>query len=360
MKPVLEGFSRETFNSGIKMSQTKRPNRKKRLTLAEIALQAGVSRQVVSAVINPGRKSNIRFSPETYERVMRIVEASNWRPNRTAINLANRRHGNIGLLVQNFGKIPEGVLEVMIRFAHDFSQVVVIDSFPEESIELPLFLREDFVDAVVLFDDIDTKLLKKFDDAGIPLVRVNTNVRDEAGCITFDEEDAMEKAADHFVALGRKRTMLFHGNTTDYWTTARIDGLRQAASVHGMEEPVFLGVENYYNPFFEKQVKNHITETLQRYPDIDSAILLRDRMAPLFYSLMETLGKRIPEDMAVVAMHNTGVAHLMKPRLSTLHMHPVDIGEYIIQVVNAGIDNTKEFEEPLPVPYDLLVEESSK
>ncbi len=343
------------------MAAARRRNRKKRITLAEIAARTGVSRQVVAAVLNPERKSNIRFSDHTRRRVLKAVERSNWRPNRTASALANRRHRTIGILVDNFGTIPAAVLPAMMERARVFGQVITLDSLHRTDRALPLFVREDSVDAIVVFEDIPAPLNERIDELRIPCVQVNTNTRDLPGCVTFDEEGAMRKAAAHFAESGRYRTLLFHADRTNgYWVQARIDGLTQAAGDVGMREPYLVQFDGHpYNPAYYRENVESIKQTLRSHRRIDSVILMQDRMAPMFYQAAEELGKRIPDDMAVVAMHNTGVAQVVSPPLSTLHMHPDELGHYVVEVANAGIDGDDEYRSPAAITYDLMVWASS-
>lgn len=335
--------------------------RRTHITLAEIAAEAGVTRQVVSAVLKPEQKSTIRFSDDTRTRVLEIAARTNWRPNRTAKVLAGRRHGTIGVMVDQFGKIPHQVVPAMMSRARHFGQLLMLDSPHPRDGQLPLFVREDSVDAIVVFENIPFEVKQRIDELRIPCVQVNTSVRDQPGCITFDEEGAMRKAAMHFARSGRYRTLLFHGNpASGYWVQARIDGLTAAAADVGMREPYLVQFDGHpYNPAYYRKNVDWITETLRQHKRIDSVILLEDRMAPMFYQAAEELGKSIPEDMAVVAMHNNGVAQVMSPPLTTLHMQPDELGHYVIDIANAGIDGEDEYRSPSAMTYDLMEWRSS-
>jgi LacI family transcriptional regulator len=336
-------------------------DRRRHTTLAEIAAKVGVSRQVVAAVLNPERVSSVRFSEETRGRVLAAVEASSWRPNRTAKSLASRRHAMLGILVGNFGNIPNHVLPRMMERARRFGQVLTLDKLGTGREDAPLFVREDSVDAIVVFEDMPEALRLHIDRFEIPCVQVNTNSRDLPGCITFDEEGAMRKAAVHFAQTGRYRTLLFHGEQgSGYWVQARIDGLTRAAANVGMREPYFVQFESrLYNPAYYRKHVEAIKRVLREHPRIDSVILPQDLLSPMFYNAAEESGKRIPEDIAVIAMHSTGVARIMSPPVTTLHMHPDELGYYIVDVANAGIDGDDEYRSPDLMTYDLSVWGSS-
>jgi LacI family transcriptional regulator len=333
-----------------------------RLTLAQIAAQTGVSRQVVAAVLDPDRQTTIRFSEETRQRVLSAVQQTNWRPNRTARLLARKRHGSLGILLDQFGTIPHNVLPFMMDRARAHGQVLTLDTMGCRQERLPLFVREDSVDAIIVFEDLPGHISARIDELGIPCVHVNTSQRTGPGCITFDEEGAMRQAADHFAKSGCYRTLLFHGEpASGYWVRARTDGLTAAACAVGMREPYLVQFDShlfshaYYMSHVEK-----IRTALRDHPRIDSVVLLQDRMAPMFYLAAESLGKRIPHDIAVVALHDNGIAPLVSPRLSVLKMNPDDLGFHIIDTANAGIAGEKAYRSPAAVQYDLRIGESSE
>ncbi len=334
---------------------------RERMTLAEIAGIAGVSRQVVAAVLDPRRRSNVRFSDETRERVLAVVNRTSWRPNRTAKLLARQRHGALGILVEQFGTIPHNVLPFMMARARANNQVLSLDTMRGGEEDLPLFVREDSVDAIVVFEDLPHEVKTHIDQLGIPCVQVNTATREGSGCITFDEEGAMRKAAEHFAQSGCYRTLLFHGDPrSGYWVQARIEGLTRASTAVGMREPYLVQFDSkVFSPAYYMDHVEMIKKALREHRRIDSVVLLQDRMAPMFYLAAEQLGKRVPHDLAVVALHDNGISPIVSPRLSILKMNPDELGYYIVDIANAGIAGEPAYRTPLAMQYDLVVGESS-
>src|SRR3954454_3347537 len=64
-------------------------------TLSEVAQKAGVGNTTVSRVINGGE----RVSPETLERVQKVIAALGYRPNQAARVLKGHRTRTIGMIV---------------------------------------------------------------------------------------------------------------------------------------------------------------------------------------------------------------------------------------------------------------------
>lgn len=78
---------------------TNKPNKKfaKRVTQLTVAQIAGVSTAVVSAVLNPNAKGEIRVGRETAERVRAVVKQLGYTPNPIAQSLAKGRSNILGV-----------------------------------------------------------------------------------------------------------------------------------------------------------------------------------------------------------------------------------------------------------------------
>ncbi|PSW16470.1 transcriptional regulator [Photobacterium rosenbergii] len=79
--------------------------KRKRITIADIAKLAGVSKTTASMVLN-GRASTFRIKDETRERVLAVAKEQNYSPNVHAKSLQAKRSDAIGLVIPdltNFG-----------------------------------------------------------------------------------------------------------------------------------------------------------------------------------------------------------------------------------------------------------------
>ena len=70
----------------------------KRVTIKDIAEQAGVSKATASLVLN-GRGKELRVAQETRERVLSIARKHHYQPSIHARSLRNNRSHTIGLVV---------------------------------------------------------------------------------------------------------------------------------------------------------------------------------------------------------------------------------------------------------------------
>ena len=309
----------------------------KRLTLTEIAALSGVSRQVVSAVVNPDRCGTVRYSKQTSERVQAIVGRTGFRLNRTARNLVRNRHGCLGILIREYGLVWGDTLRHILAAAHDNGQVVVLDYLPDNPAEMPSIVKEDAVDGILLFEDIDGGVLAAVDRLGVPCVRINTNARTVPGAITFDELGAMRMAVDHFVARGRRTLAICVGSGGHYSQRLRKKGFQLAARAAGLAPVSTVFLDRSPAATQPRQQEYELERLLTKRPDIDAVVLTQDRMAPHFYRCAARLGRRIPGDIAVIGVNNSPVAQAVTPELTSLYVKSEEVGTRAVQMLNDQI-----------------------
>ena len=345
----------------MKEKQGNQPIRPYRVTLSEIAREAGVSRQVVSAILGLSPGGNVRFGAQTRERVVEIARQRGFRPNRTAIHLVKKCHGALGILVRHFGSANEHILRCMLYEAHRRGQVFVLDVSSPEDGTLPLVLREDSVDGIVAFEDVEVRIQKEITRLGIPCVRINTNVRNLPGCVAYDEAGAMRLAVRHFVERKRGRLAILAGRSTHYSTRARVRNYMKAAQEHGLAQPrSHTFVADRHTGLGAPEAFAELLEWLSANRDIDALLATVDGMAPLFYRAAARLGLRIPDDIAVIGVNNSQIALGVYPALTSLHVDPKQVGKKAITILNQLIEGSETSSRPTAkIPYHLIVREST-
>jgi len=331
------------------------------MTLSKIAELAGVSRQVVSAVLGVSGGGSVRYSPDTAGKVMEIVRKTGFRPNRTAMNLVKKRHGAIGVLVRVFGHIQERAFHAMLSNAHKHGQVLILDVLEGSDEDLPVFLREDLVDGLVVFEDIDKRFEDEITRLAIPCVRVNTNVRTLPGCITYDEPGGMKLAVDHLAACGRKRLGFLAGPSSHYSMRARIRGFEKACEAAGVSHARVHTLESQRGmDGADDAVADTLVGFLTAQGGLDGVVLAVDGMAPALYRAASRAGQRIPDDLAVVGVNNSQVATSVYPQLSSIFVEPREVGKETVELLNRLIAGTDAPSGPSKVPFRLTARGSSQ
>ncbi|MBN2508968.1 MAG: LacI family DNA-binding transcriptional regulator, partial [Spirochaetales bacterium] len=338
---------------------------KKSITLSDIAKESGVSRQVVSAILNPNNSGNIRYSKETCQRVIEVANKVNYRPNRAATSLVRNRHGALGMLINRTGSIPSQTLQHLLTFSKERDLIISIESYAKGDEQLPIFIREDCVDGIILFENFHQSLISRIETLKIPAVYVNNNLTSSPNAITFDEHDAMDQAAALFASRGKEKIMILlpepetFSEKQHYSIEGRRRGLQSACERRGLAPPVVINQNvQWGDPQFDAKSYAMYRGFLLAHPHINAAVLYHDSQAPAFYQAASDAGKRIPEDIAVLGVHFSANQTRLLPGLSILLIDPRELAHTIIERLEKKRSGAAGNQKPQVLKY-ILKEQGS-
>lgn len=324
------------------------------ITLREIADLSGVSQPVVSAILGKLRNPTVRFSEDTGKRVMAIAEEHGYRPNRGARCLHGKRHHTVGVLIREVGTIPRMGMTWLLRRAAEHDQMLTFEYMEPDRDETPLFLREDCVDGVIMFEDFGEELRQKIRAIGLPAIWVNSNYRTGDGCITFDEKGAMSRAADRFHGLGLQNA-LFIGRSGDHYSSAdRDQGLQDAAGKLGL---TYLGVidarSRTSQPYADHaRIAEPLAKRVAACRGTVGVVVEHPYLAVPVYDVARELGLRIPHDIAVIAIGDAPLDRLFSPGLSSLALDSRCVSEEAVDRLHRLVEKGR-VDGPLVMAYRL-------
>lgn len=297
-------------------------NAEKRVTLADVAKLAGVSKQTVSRVINDSE----HVTPETRDRVMQCIEVLGFRPSALARQLSSGRSFTLGIVsCGGFGYLASGVAHVgMVRQADkmgyalltkeltDFSPGTIrtmLDYMAERQVDGLIWAGPEMGDSHVWLNDFDPASLS------MPIVVVNAQVRGKIDTVAFDNFEAGRVATQHLISLGRKRIGHISGPMSRWVARQRVDGWRSALDEAGLSECKEFFAEGDWEPGTGGPGLHHLLELC---PKLDAVFVGSDRMALGALHEAHRVGLRIPDDIAVIGIDNAPESEFMIPPLSTM------------------------------------------
>ncbi len=340
--------------------------RKKRIVLSDVAREAGVSSATVSAVLHASKGNNSRFSETTRDKVLAAADKLGYRANRTFRNLNRKRQGVIGVALGNNALISNYTLNAMSEAAAEQDLMVI---YSHSSGETPIFIKEDAVDGLVLFGDMDADFRRNVQNYEIPVIYVNSNNSKAPGSICFDEARGMTEAVKHLAKKGRRKILFLERANTDKsphysrelrWTTigeaSRNLGLK-APVRHTLQNRLHADLRNAYGsaePLIEE-----MAEQLRSRPDVDAAILNYRILAPQFYEAARRAGKSIPEDLAVIGINPFDPIDFAWPFLTSVTLDFQRLGHMCIEQMLSLIESGPRKTKALIIPMHLVVRDSA-
>ncbi len=318
-----------------------------KITQEDVARHAGVSRGVVSYVVNNGPR---QVAPETRERVLKAIEELGYRPNKHAQRLMRDQGDSIvdrqfGLVLTDasmlrrpyYGSILAGIHRAVhahhchIRFIRFFDEL-----------RNPVLFNE-----LVHEEEISGLLLMSLDQVK-NIVCIEWEW-DELPSINFNRAEATYKATRHLIERGH-RSVLYVGQEDN-----RELGYRQACGEAGLPASV-----HYVTPRANMVHSYELAAGLLNLSPRPRAITAGcDEVAIGLMKAFTDLGVSVPEDIAIASVDNIPVAEFMTPALTTVEVPQTDLGRVAVDVL---INRLRQPDLPAAsvlLPVKLIVRESS-
>ena len=302
--------------------------RRNRVTIKQVAAEAGVSITTVSHVLNevPG----VRVSPVTRQRIHDVANRLGYVPNVLAQSLRGRRSNTIGLVGDEVittpfaGKIILGAQEVALE--HDTVLFVVSTGYQREleSREIEELLRRQ-VDGILYASMFHRRLELPRQLAAVPTVFVN------AECTTTgvpwvvpDEEAGGADAAEVLIRAGHRRLAFVNNVDEIPASEGRLRGFLKRVRSYGIPEDA-VALATCESDAAGGYVAGR--ELLSRTGRPTGVFCFNDRVAMGLYRAAGELGLRIPGDVSVVGFDNQEyVADGLAPGLTTIELPHYEMG----------------------------------
>jgi len=294
-------------------------------TLDEVARVAGVSRATASRAINGGQ----RVSARAQSAVDMAVRTLGYVPNPAARSLVTRRTDSIAVVVPEpddrvfsdpfFAGTLRGVTRVLGE--RDIQLVLLLARPGASSTRTLRYLTNRHVDgALVVSHHRDDRLAEHLADIGLPCVfggRPWTG-GDRVAYVDVDNVAGECEATELLVARGCTRIGTIAGPSDMTAAEDRVVGWRQAMAAAGLAADAI-----EHGDFTEASGEAATRLLMQRHPDLDGLVVASDLMAAGALKVLAELGRRVPDDIAVVGFDDLGVAERTTPALTTVRQ-PVD------------------------------------
>lgn len=309
-------------------------------TNADIAKAAGVSPAIVSRIVN-GDKT-LRVSAETRARVLRHIEEMDYSPNMAARSLKAASTGVIALIVHD---LTSSVYAEIIAGAHEAAtahgKAVLVGEANEIAsgqTHLEQLVAGRGVDGIILqgagtrFD----RTLERAARQGVPTVLLQAGNPARNRVVRLDDEAAGRAATEHLLSLGHTRIGYIGVADELLFSGARRRGWQSALSDAGVEAREVWSIDggNKFEPGAEA-----IRALLKHDPNLTGVVVANIASAIGVSAALQDLGKRIPEDFSLIAVHDIPLADYLRPALTVVRMPLRRLGSVAIEQVTA--DSTR-------------------
>ncbi|CAG9001344.1 MAG: HTH-type transcriptional repressor CytR [Candidatus Celerinatantimonas neptuna] len=313
--------------------------RKKKVTMKDIAVLAGVSQPTVSIVLNDS--DNVRISHDTRERVISAAKQLEYQIRRPTSH--HNKHHLIAFIVNNLAEKDPflSALKGTIERAREFEYAVAVleNSKMRES-------QQTFIDelesgnygAVIYANNTYAGIEPLNFTPSLPTVMLNCfyQTDKQVPCIIPADLSGGFQVTQHLLKQGYKRIAFIGENLSSVASQKRLDGYRQALLQNDYvpDDSLIrfchtLGNESY----------RQTQELLNLSPPPDAIFCASDLMAIGCYLAIAHAGLQIPNDIAVAGFENQSLADKLTPQLTSFHLPYYEMGKLAVDCLldrNAG------------------------
>ncbi|WP_158925646.1 LacI family DNA-binding transcriptional regulator [Acidisphaera sp. S103] len=313
-------------------------------TLAQVAAYAGVSPITVSRVV----RLPALVAVPTRQRVEAAMLALGYVPNLVAGSLASARTRSVGVLVPTvanaiFADTIQGISDALEPLGYAvFLAQSRYDPDREDKMLAALLARRP--EALIMVGSPATaagaRMLRR---ARIPVVETWDLPDDPIDAVAgFDNTKAGAVVARHFAASGRRLLGFLGGD--DPRATRRWLGFQRVALEAGLDAP--LRVVHARNAGAGVAAADGMR-------GLDAVFVANDALAIGLLSGLRHMGRRVPDDVAVIGLGDLETGRLINPALSTVRIDGETIGR-----TAAGLTISRDGPRRVDLGFELLTRET--
>ena len=342
----------------------RRRRKQKRVSAADVAAEAGVSRTTVSFVLNNTPGKNI--TEATRQRVLSAAEQLGYIPDQEARRIALARHHAIGLFICHsqyvysdafISRVVEGMSQAVNR--HRVRLVIHPVTLYEESyLELA---KKDEVDGIVLINaHDDDPALADVVEAGFPAVAMDHLPDLPLDQVYVDNRGAAKEMVEYLIELGHRSIgAITHASTVFAASRMRLNGYFDALADAGLtarEEWIA------YGDFAEHSGYEGMSRILESHPRPTAVFAGNDVVAYGAMRAAADAGLHVPNDISVVGYDDDYLSRYLNPPLTTMALPASGMGSAAVSLLLRRIMDDEGEEEPSKVvlPCQIAVRSSVK
>lgn len=309
------------------------------VTLAEVALHAGVSASTVSYVLS-GKRS---ISAITRQRVHASIEQLGYQPHAGARALASSRSHIIALMVPLRTDIYVPVMmEIAVAVAttaraHGYD--VLLLTGEEGTAAMRRVTGSGLAEAVILMDiQLDDERLPPLRAGGQPAVLLGLPA-DPAGlsCVDLDFTAAGALCVDHLADLGHREVAVIGESPGVYarhtgFAERTLQGLRERAAERGiglLHRPCEGGYD---------ALSGTLGRIFDERPGTTAFVVQNETAVEPLLALLRQSGRAVPEDVSVVAVCPEQVAAQASVHLTSVAIPAQELGRRAVERLVAQLE----------------------
>ncbi len=310
----------------------------RRVTIIDVAEEAGVSKQTVSRVIN----DRPDVADDTRGRIKAVIKRLGYRPDPIARSMRGSTH-TLGCITPNLSDYNfSSIVQAAQAEARNNGFFLLTGSAQSEVDVLPLLneIVNRRVDGLLVINPRDDNrylhflpLLKQ----GIPIVYIkNTPIDEVVSAVSLDDQTGGYLATRYLIRLGHTKIAAIQGLLNEECTKDRMAGYQMAYREAGLQISSDLLVSGDWSaPSGNRAIKDLLAQG-----NVFSAVFAQnDRMAVGAIQALREAGLSVPQDISVIGYDDIPLSSFFDPPMTTIRQPIEAFGRIGAQILIEALNN---------------------
>ncbi|MBP2708393.1 LacI family DNA-binding transcriptional regulator [Microbispora sp. RL4-1S] len=322
----------------------------RRVTLADVAKIAGVSRTTASLVLS-GRGRELRISQDVEQRVLKAADELQYRPNIVSVGLRTGTTRTIAFVSDTVAtsRLAGDMIKGALEAARERGVMLFIgetEGDPELERLLLHAMHDRQVDGIILASMFTRTIRVPKGMAAIPAVLLNALPKQPSilPAVVPDEVEAGRTAVRVLLEAGHRDGIYLIGvglgardmPPESVAAVERLRGIREALGEAGIKPAGGRSCPDW-QPEYGLDATRALLETTRPR----ALICFNDRLALGAYQALDDFGLKVPEDVSVISFDDHPIAAWMRPKLTTVALPHYELGRRAVDVLFEEIGRDK-------------------
>jgi LacI family transcriptional regulator len=324
------------------MVNHKSSDRPEPVTMRDVAQAANVSQSTVSRVLSHS-PSTVPISEDTRQKVLAAIKKLGYHPNQYARSLRGQKNHMIGIVIADISNpfyhpMVRAVQDVAFQHRYDV-MIANSDHTREKELRFCESILRRPVDGIIMVpyylndEDLDNLIAR----TGVAIGVVGNHIQHPNVDVAYgDDTKASYEAVRWLIERrGHQRIAMICANHEFPVIVRRHGAFRRAMAEAGLPVPAEYVVEGDWSVESGRRAIHSLLEL----PAPPTAVFAAsDTIAIGALEAAEEMGRRVPEDVAIIGFDDIPDAQWVRPKLTTIAQYPGEMGRQLAQALFERID----------------------
>lgn len=327
-------------------------------TIVDVAKACNVSVATVSRVIN----GNYPVKRETKEKVLKVIEELQYKPNIQARDLIKQKSSTIGVVVPSisnmfFTNVINGIESYYEKSDYSIFLCITEHDKDKEVSRINELVSRNVAGIIIVDPGIENVESKYFNDIAksIPMVFVNRYSQSSfISSVCNDQEEGSKLAINYLLSNNNKNIAFIRGDNSYSYDIKEKVYREIMKDINNFNEEFIVNIGHgnsiqTVNKTMEKGLK-----LLSENKDITGIFACNDLMAIGIMNACKMLNINVPRDLSIIGYDNIELSEMVEPKLTTIDQNMFLLGENAAILLNEKIDNKNKYSKNIVLRNHLI------